>query len=326
MAFGNMVNELHGAVPKIPFPFCKTLINRAWRDLRRQNLWSFLMFTGRWVTPPAITGGTAAVTQGSDQVILDTDATALVVAAANQPTLITQRQFRVGLSGVYNIWGWDGASTLTLDAPFADPTAAAAAYNIFQCYYAAPYKDFLGWGSVRNMVIPLELFTDRYTRSELDEIDPQRMIYSPPSDVVPFMPDFNPDSSTFMYPMFELWGVPQSTYTYPLYGMRRGEDLVNSTDELPPPISEDCVLALARVYAYEWAEANKGDSPRNQGPDFRFLIGMASADYKRLYMELRRQDRDYMDNFFHRMRPQFGRWYGYYNTLVGRAFPASPIQ
>jgi hypothetical protein len=322
MAFINMIRELHGAIPKLPVDYAKTLINRAWRDVRRQNLWSFLLWEDRWVSPPVISVGTITVTQGSTAVVADATAAAAITAGSLVPTPISQRQLRVSLSGIYNIWAWDPITlTLTLDQPYAEASGVAVPYTIFQCYYPAPMQDFLSFVSVRDIVNSIYLFTDK-TREAINLRDPQRTWSFFPSDVVYYQQDQNPASPTYGWPMFELWGTPVYQLAYQLYGVRRGVDLVNSGDVLPPAVGEDCVMALARKYAYEWAEANKGDSPRNVGADFRFLIGEAKGDYGRLFKEYRRQDRETVDNFFAiRDRNLYARTVGYYNALLGTAYP-----
>jgi hypothetical protein len=185
-------------------------------------------------------------------------------------------------------------------------------------------KDFKAWLTIRDIQNFQALYTDRYTRADLDQMDPQRTWYYFPTDAVYFTQDQNPASPTYAWPMFELWGAPQTSLTYQLYGLRKGVDLVNSTDALPPAVGEDCVMALARKYSYEWAEANKGDNPRNVGPDFRYLIGVAQADYNRLYKDYRKEDRELVDNFFscHRL-PNYGQ-FAQYNTLSGTASPGPP--
>jgi hypothetical protein len=135
----------------------------------------------------------------------------------------------------------------------------------------------------------------------------------------------NPNSPTYTWPMFELWGQPQYSLVYQLYGIRRGVQLVNDTDTLPPPIGEDVVIALASSYAYQWAEGTKGDMPRNVGADFKFLIGSTMAEYKRLYRDYRRQDRELVDNWYNVYnRPQvFTNIWGYYNSIGMTANPGA---
>jgi hypothetical protein len=327
MSFLTMTSELTGVVPKVPNDYAKTLVNRAWRDVRRQSLWSFLLFEANWTTPKLISGGTVSTTQGSNIVTFDGTAITAINAIAsggNVPSPVTARQFRIGVGTIYNIWANDGAGHLTLDRAYQEPTLSGQAYQILQCYYAAPMKDFWQWLSVRDMVNWNDLITTKQ-RTYIDGRDPQRTIYLIPSHVVPYQMDLNPASPTFNYPLFELWGVPTYVLTYQLYGLRKGQELVLPTDTLPPQIGEDCVMELAKMRAYEWAEANKQDE-RSVGSDYRFLMGEAKAEYKRLYAEYRRQDRALIDNFATRLRRNW-MWPsldGWYQSISGYASPGAP--
>jgi len=319
-----MWSELTGLVPKLPPDYAKTLINRAWRDVRRQNLWSFLLFEGNWTSPGLLNTGTATVTQGSNQVVFNAAAATAIGAIGFYPSTVTQRQFRVGVGTIYNIWGWNAVtSTITLDRPYQESSAANIAYTIYQVYYAAPMKDFWQWITVRDMVNYNDLVTTTQ-RSAIDARDPQRTIYYIPTNVVPYQMDMNPASSTYTWPMFELWGQPSYILTYQLYGLRKGAELVNPTDILPPQVGEDCVMARARALAYEWSEANKQDS-HQEGADFRFLMGEAMNDYKRLFSEYRRQDRAYVDNFRTKLRRTgpLPNLFGWYNSIAGYASPGA---
>jgi hypothetical protein len=321
MAFLDMVREIHGSVPKIPLDYCRTLVNRAWEDLRRQNLWSFLLWEGNWLSPQIVNSGAANVSQGSNSVTLNAAADAAFAASITLSNPASQRQFRSSIGTIYNVWAYT-SPTLTLDRPYIEASVAAASYSIFQCYYPTPMSDFWSWVSVRDMTNFQDLFTDRYTRGQLDEMDPQRTWYYFPTDVCYYQIDQNPASPTAGNPMFELWGAPQSALPYQLYGLRKGTPLVNPSDTLPFAVREATVLALARKYAYEWAEANKGDSPRNQGPDFRFLIGEAKADYDRLFRADRKDDRSQVDNFFSvRRSGLYGKFLAYYSSVTATGFP-----
>lgn len=342
MAFVNMYTELRGSVPKVPLDFSKTLINRAWRTVRERNLWSFQLFEGQWITPPQISAvGLATTVQGSNVITLDaTASTNLATLLAAQPySLITQRQLRIQLSGIYNIWGYDpagggaGIATLTLDRQFAEPSGSSAGYQIFQCYYVPQASaganpeylaDFKSWISVRNFQNFIDLYIDRYTRTDIDLIDPQRSSYGFPTDVIPYKADGNPASATYRAFMFELWGPPLASYVYQLFGIRRGLDLFANADALPIEIGEDCVLALARVYAYEWAESNKDMNLRQSGPDFRFLMKQAGDEYQMLLKLYRQQDMEKVNNwFFVRRSALQGKLYPYYNSTSGTAFPGA---
>jgi hypothetical protein len=314
-----MSNEVRGCVPKMPFLYARTLVNRAWKDVRESHLWSFNIFDGAWISPPLVSAGLATATLGLNTVTLDATAAAAINAASATYSLITQRQFRCGIGGIYNIIGWDGATTLTLDRIFADPSQTLGGYNIYQCYYTAPMQDFLTWVSVRNMQLFLNLNLDKQ-RQWVDAQDPQRSWYQFPSHVIPFGIDLRAGSATLGYPIFELWGQAITPYTYQFYGLRRGTDLANPGDTLPIAIGEDLVLARAKYYAYEWAEANKDIAPRSQGPDFKFLMGATETVYKKLLTQYRRQDKELLDMHNIVRDPAFAGIFGsFYNTFSGFA-------
>jgi hypothetical protein len=335
MSLLDMQTELRGAVPKIPMTYTKTLINRAWADLRRQNLWSFQLFEGQWIAPPQVAStGVATTIQGSAIVNLDATATAAINAlATSQPySLITQRQFRVSSGGIYNIWGYNptanaGNGQLTLDRWYGEPSVTNSQFAIFQCYYVpvvanSPIKDFKTWISVRDMMNFTDLYTERYQMRDIDVQDPQRTWYGIPSDVIPYQDDQNPNSATFGSLMFLLWGIPTFNINYQLYGIRSGADLVNPGDTLPYVVGQDVVIARAKYYAYEWAEANKDLAPRNVGPDFKFLMGAANKEYSDLFRKYRQLDRDRVDNWMAtRVRSNYAKWLAFYNTQGGVASP-----
>ncbi len=324
MAFLDMIAEIRGVVPKLPVPFAKTLINRAWADVRRRNLWSFQLYEGpQWISPAVVNTGLVTTVQGSTTVTVDATAAAAINAAALAQTFspITSRQFRIAAGTIYNIWGWDSVSTLTLDRPYGEASRTLYAYAIYQCYYPAPYSDHLTWISVRDMQNFIDLFTNK-TRAQIDAADPQRTWYYFPTDVVYYQQNQNPNAATYRFPMYELWGSPQYSLNWQLYGIRRLTDLTANSDTLPPAMGEDCLISLAKAYAYEWAEANKGAIPRNQGPDFRFLIGAANAEFKALYQQYRREDRETVNNWFSiRRLGMYGKVFAYYSTLSNTAFP-----
>jgi len=314
-----MAAEIRGSVPKLPFRYALTLVNRAYRDVRESHLWSFNLFDGAWISPPLVSDGLATATLGSATVTVDAAAAAAINAATASYSLITQRQFRIGIGGIYNIIGWDSVNTLTLDRIYADPSQTLGGYQIYQCYYIAPMQDFLTWANVRNMQLFLDLNLDKQ-RPWVDAQDPQRSWYQFPSHVIPWGVDLRPSSGTLGYPLFELWGQAITPYTYQYYGIRRGTDLVNPTDTLPIQIGEDLVLARAKYYAYEWAEANRDITPRTSSPDFKFLMGSTEGMYKKLLTQYRRQDKELVDNYFSIRAPYLSSLVGsFYNTISGFA-------
>jgi hypothetical protein len=314
--FRDLYMELGGIVPKIPVKYCKTLVNRARADVYRKSLWSFQLFEASWFSPALITGGTVTTTQGSASITFNATAAALITAAGG----CVGRQFRIGVNTIYTIWAWT-SPTATLDRLYCETGAVGSPYSIFQCYYPAPMRDLKSFISVRDPINSIDLITTR-NREWVDEHDPQRQNYRQPTHVVPYMLDQNSASPTFGWMLFELWGQPQYQLPYIIYGVRKGTDLILDTDTLPTAIGEDCVMALAKKYAYEWAEANKGESPRMQGPDFRFLIGDADVQFKELYREYRKDDREIVDNWVAARRSHLAGWMtAYYNAYAGVASP-----
>jgi hypothetical protein len=333
-----MYSELRGQVSKLPISFAPTLINRAWREIRERNLWSFNLYESVFITPPVVNSGTVTVVQGTSMVTFDLAVAVpalLASQAANPFSPITVRQFRSGtgggFGGIYNIIALNfGTGVATLDRVMGEPSGTNVAYLVFQDYYTPPFKDHRLWLSVRNPTLFLDMELDM-TRSWVDERDPQRTWYQFPTHVIPWGIDLRGQgtinaSATLGFPLFELWGVPVSPYTYQCYGLRSGTDLVNPTDALPLQVGEDLVIAKAKVYAYEWAEANKSMAPRMTGPDYKFLIGLAAEETKRLLTMYRLRDKDFIDNWFSSRGPALAsRAYGYYNTIAGFAGPYTQL-
>lgn len=337
MSYYSMQTEVRGSIPKLPFAFTSTLVNRAWRVIRESDLWSFNLFESSWISPPAINTGTVTVVQGSPNITFNAAATAAInVAQIAQPySLITQRQFRpgnvAGVAQIYNLISYTpGSGAAILDRIYADPSATNTAYNLYQLYYPAPYQDHLAWISVRNMQMFLDLDLDT-ERQVIDAWDPQRSWYHFPTRVVPYMIDNRGAgtlnaSTTLGYPLFELWGQPVTPFVYACYGLRKGSNLVNPGDTLPIQVGEDCVLARARMYAYEWAEANKDQMPRSSGPDFRYLYKAAEAEFKDRLGWYRKQDSEFVNNWFTIRNPQwYSRAFGYYNTIASVAGPYTQL-
>jgi hypothetical protein len=325
VSLASMQAELRGSVPKVPFSYTKTLVNRAFRHIREANLWSFLLMDSAWASPPTVTTGAVTTTQGLATITFNAAAIIALNAASAAYSLITQRQFRIASGGIYSLIAYNaGTGAATLDRPFMEAGGAGQTYQVYQVYYSAPVKDFLTFVTVRNMSMFLNMDLTR-TRQWVDMRDPQRSFYAFPTVVVPYQIDRRGDgtatpSSTLGFPLYELWGQAITPFTYQCYGIRRGVDLSNPDDALPQAIPEELVLAKAREYAYEWAEANKDMVPRASGPDFRFLMGKAQKDYKDLLIQSRREDKEFCNNWaYDRGFSLYALARGYYNTLASTA-------
>lgn len=323
--------ELRGAVPKFPFAYTPTIINRAWRDVRESNLWSFNLFQSNWISPGLVGNGGVTVVQGSPSITFNSTAIASINAfqLANTYVLITQLQFRIASGDIYSVISYSpGTGVAILDRPYADPSFTNGTYLLYQQLYAPPMKDFLGWISVRNaaLFLALDLTT---TREWIDVNDPQRMIFQFPTRVIPYGLDMRGAgtanaSATLGFPLYELWGQAVTPFQYQCYGLRRGVDLINPSDTLPFQIPEEMVIARAKYYAYEWCEANKDMIPRATGPDFRFLMGATMDDYKKLLTKYRKQDKEFVNNWLTQARLPYGVVAGTYNTLAGVATTNAP--
>lgn len=296
MSWGTMALELSGQVP-VPYPFCRTLINRAWKDVQGRFIWSFLY--GQWpiYTPAPISVGTATTTLGSKSVVLDAAASAAVTGL---PLVfpLTVRQFRVGQGTIYNIVAADftvpAAVVLTLDKMYVDGTTVGAGqvFSIYGVFYNAPTQDFLWWESI---VDPNSgyAFKTTLTKEYVDQVDPQRFQAGWPIGVIAYQ--VNPQTGNFFgFPMYEIWPAPLNGFTYVGSGFRKGSGFTSDTDNVNPALGEDVVIELAKKYAYEWCEANRDKVPAAAArADFRFLIGQSKKMYDDLLDDYIRQDLEF---------------------------------
>lgn len=322
-----MQTEVRGSVPKFPISLAPTIVNRAWKRIRESQLWSFNMLEFAWSSPAVVTSGTVTVTQGSPNVTFDATAVAALNASVitTPVSLITQRQLRVGTSGIYNIIAYNNVTgAAILDRPWFDLSGVIVGYQVYQVYYVPPVQDFLMLISVRNPQMFLD-FDLTKTREWLDRADPQRFQYTWPAYAIPFAIDQRGAgtanaSATLNFQMYELWGQPVQQFTYQCYGIRRGVDLVNPTDTLPIPVGEDLVIARAKYWAYEWGEANKAIAARNSTPDWKFMMGATMSEYKDMLITYRRQDKEFLNNYRILNIPAVkARILGHFNSIAGFA-------
>lgn len=294
MSWQTMSLELNSQVP-VPFPFCKTLINRAWKDVQRKRIWSFLWGDAAIPTPNPISTGTVTTVLGDPKVNGDADASA---AWAGLPLVmaLTTRQFRVGQGTIYNIIAANfddpTAVVLTLDKPYVDPTLGpGTGYTIYGVYFNGPVKDFLWWESLRDPVSGYPLKTTM-TREFVDRVDPQRFQAGWPRAFIPYQVNMQP-GNFFGYPMYEIWPAPLNNYTYVGTYFRKGMGFTNPSDIVNPMIDEDAVVELGKHYAYEWCEANREKVPSAMArSDFKFLMGKTMKQYNNLINDSILQDEE----------------------------------
>lgn len=313
MALLDMVAELTGVLPGLSPLLAQKYVQRAFLEVLNKRNWSFLVTDGVAVCPPAITDGSVALTQYSTDVTLDTDASAAIAAQLVPGSVpgILQLQIRFGgapTNGpVYSIVDFDDSTptavVLTLDRIVVESTNASSTYQIYRCYLTPPIADFLRWESIVDVPNAIAIVGDRLrlTSAELDRRDPQRasqgLAYflaswggNRVSD--PVTGDTNPnatvDAST---PIYELWPHPVSGQTFFVRFRRKGETLLNQTDELPQQIPESLVIARALGWhAYPFAQANVSNFPTFKNAAWVNLIAMARQNFAELLLDAKRND------------------------------------
>ena len=306
MTFADLKFRLRGDVPGLDIILAGSLINEALGKIFDEQYWSFQFCESGWLTPGLqfsgnlLSAGTITVTPYSNQIVGDSVAAAAWLAHTGMP-LLTQLQIRVPQYSLYNIVGFDGVNTLTIDRPWMEPAGVGLSYMAYQAYFPVPVADFKRFFEIRDTTngAPVDFWT--YSKQDLSVMDPQRTIYDQPGYVVPYVPDQRLGSATLGYMLMELWPHPLSVLPYTFSYLRRGPLLVNNSDTIPWPLTEELVLWRAKEVAFLRKESQKGEElKRGSGADWRFLSQAANAEYKGLLKDAKRKDEDLMPVYFHR--------------------------
>jgi len=294
-----MSAEVSGLLPGLSPILAERHINYAWRDVRDSFIWSFLLADGAVVCPAQITTGTFAITQFGTTVTANAAASA-ALAAVSASIGLTNLQIRFGQVApakgqVYNIndVAEDSPPTayvLTLDRPVQEGTAAASTYQVYRCYIKAPVEDFLSWWSMTDLTNGWALWLNR-SSWEFDIRDPRRAQQSVAkycgiyrgaqtnADSV-VIPNPNAEAQTNVY---ELWPHPTGGQLIYQRYRRRGTELSDPSDVLPPIIPEQLVITRALFkYSYPFAKANVQNFPTLANANWTDLITTSMADYERL--------------------------------------------
>ena len=141
MAFFNMIQELLG-IPGCNLGLVKTKINESYATIQNENVWSFQLQTGGWLTPSLLgaptrtflSPGTITVTPFTNTITGDAIASAAWLATITNPPLITQYQIRVPYYSLYSIIAMDSTNTsavvLTIDRPWMEPEILPTPANL----------------------------------------------------------------------------------------------------------------------------------------------------------------------------------------------------
>ena len=110
MSFQSMIQQMLG-VPGMNRGLASTFINEAFTKIQNEQVWSFQLITGGWLTPNMLGGpnaaflspGTISVVPFTNTITGDAVATAAWTATVPYPPLLTQQQIRVPEYSLYNI-------------------------------------------------------------------------------------------------------------------------------------------------------------------------------------------------------------------------------
>lgn len=280
MPLQNLVGELMGAFPRLPYLHAIQIINRAWFRVQDIRLWSFaLVADAQLFAPVAIRAGSASAVYQSTTVTVDATAAAAINAipfgadpVIASPTLGLGRQIRIGTTNSiintangpdYNITDWDGVNTLTIDKPYGEPTQSNQGYIIYKCYYAAPALPFTPTGEADGSMLRFMALVNRnsgytirgrklwYTQASLSAIDPTHSATGDAYVIASY------GRNQLGQPVYELYPHPVAQTTYSATIWTRWPALT-PTQDLPqmPYALETCVMDLARKFACDWAMQN----------------------------------------------------------------------
>lgn len=320
-------------IPGFSDIYARIILDEALGVIEDEMMWSFQAREGNWITPGLLfpsnnagvanSAGTVTVTIGSNQAIGDSTAsTAWANYVASNPFApLTICQFRNPSYSLYNIVAYDITSnppfgTLTLDRPWGEPAGSQQVYMIYQAYFAAPASQVTGQTNAVNFkrFFDIRDTTNNYpmdfwnkTQKDLTYEDPQRTIFNDPAYVIPYEVDNRVNSPTLGFMLYELWPHPLSILPYSFHYLFRGPRLQNPSDTVPYPLTEEVVLEQARVQAYLWKEAQKGENiERGAGADFKFLAGAQQKIYERKIKPLKIVDSGLLQLYLNRFRTDIG--------------------
>lgn len=300
MSFQALAAELTGLLPGLSPFLADTFVNRAWVDVQRARLWSFLQEDCGIFCPVQVTTGTVSITQFSETVTCDADASAAILAISlPSPLTLTALQMRFGGAGatsqvgqVYSIVAYDDSTptalVLTLDRVVMQGTNATAGYQVYRCYIRPTVDDFLKWTSMVDMTNGWTLRLDQ-TSGGFDRRDPQRQAQG----LSYYVGAFKGNPPLQPRPQYELWPHPVNGQSF--YGryQRAGGAFVNPEDELPPIIPDTLVVTRALGwYGCQWAHEHVGQFPGLKGTNWISAALTRKQEYAMMLLEAKRLDNE----------------------------------
>ena len=172
----------------------------------------------------------------------------------------------------------------------------------YQCYFPAP-AGFKKWIFISDTTNNQDMDWSKLSQADLSDIDPQRTDFSQPEFVVPWGVDTRPGSATYGQLLFELWEGPITQLPYTWQCLANWPPLVNPSDTLPYPLTEELLKFRAMEVLAIWKETQRGDDmERGSGADWKFVTQASNAEYKNRLKECRNMDRNQVDLYFSRMK------------------------
>jgi hypothetical protein len=146
---------------------------------------------------------------------------------------------------------------------------------------------------------------DYWSKSQKDLAvdDPERVIFDDPNYIVPFQVDQRAGSATYGNMLYELWPHPLSVLPYTFQYLRRGPQLIKTSDTVQLPLTEELLLWKAKEAAFIFKEAQKGeDMERGQGANWQFLAEAAHDKYLMRLKPIKDCDRDLCELYWSKFR------------------------
>ena len=201
-----IINDICGIADVDP-GLARTWVRDAGRRTLEARHWSFLHKRGQLSVPAAVTnlstGATASLTQGSSTLNLS-----LGIATpgmVGQQIRFSSSANVVGAAGpIFDIVGFNSASSLEIYPVWMMPNAAAQPFTIFTCYFSLP-SDFMMFRSVVDTVYRRRLRTN-VNREAIDRYDASRSrLGGPPALLAPL--DYSPTFSGSVSPLLRVLGA-----------------------------------------------------------------------------------------------------------------------
>lgn len=166
--FNTLSNRLLTRCPAVGLSLAQQLVNDSWRALQSRRPWSFRRRNSIFTPPTLYQTGTVSTNVSTGQPTLLTG-----IGTTWTPQMVG-RQIRVGglNNPYYTIVGYQTATSITLDQPWAGPDVVSQTYQILQCFFPVP-ADFGYFDVVVSIKDAYRLWTT-LSQSELGLLDPQR--------------------------------------------------------------------------------------------------------------------------------------------------------